>query len=86
MLVSPGWTTYAPQVNLSGRSPLTIIQTSASTKWKLTPSLLESAIQNCNSLSNKLLIFNNPGNPCKIVFNGSHKHINIMKDMKYIKV
>ena len=74
MLVSPGWTTYGPQVNLSGRSPLAIIQTSAITEWKLTPLLLESAIKNSNSVNNKLLVFNNPGNPCKI---GSMVHTNI---------
>ena len=67
MLVSPGWTTYAPQVNLTGRKPLSIIQTSAKTDWKLTPLLLEHAIAtSCNSSKNKLLVLNNPGNPCKL--------------------
>ena len=65
MLVSPGWTTYAPQVNLTGRKPLRIIQTTAATDWKLTPSLLQASMLNTPSSRNKLLIFNNPGNPCK---------------------
>ena len=66
MLVSPGWTTYAPQVKLTGRTPLAIIQTSAETDWKLTPLLLEHAIETSNSSKNKLLVLNNPGNPCKL--------------------
>ena len=65
ILISPGWTTYAPQVKLSGKSPTAIIQTSAGTDWKLTPKTLESTLQSLSSSSNKLIIFNNPGNPCK---------------------
>ena len=65
MLVSPGWTTYAPQVKLSGKSPIAIIQTSAATDWKLTPTMLDLTMENIKSSNNKLLIFNNPGNPCK---------------------
>ena len=63
--MSPGWTTYAPQVRLSGRSPVAIIQTSARTDWKITPKMLESTLQSISSSSNKMIIFNNPGNPCK---------------------
>jgi len=63
ILISPGWTTYAPQVKLSGKSPIATIQTSASTDWKITPKILESTLQSINSSSNKLIIFNNPGNP-----------------------
>ena len=72
ILISPGWTTYAPQVKLSGKSPIAIIQTSASTDWKITPKMLESTLQSISSSSNKLIIFNNPGNPCKksnVIFN-----------------
>ena len=65
ILISPGWTTYAPQVKLSGKSPIAIIQTSASTDWKITPKMLESTLQSISSSSNKMIIFNNPGNPCK---------------------
>ena len=65
LLVSPGWTTYAPQVNLSGKPLVDIIKTSAATEWKLTPKMVDSSIQKINSSNNKLLIFNNPGNPCK---------------------
>ena len=65
MLVSPGWTTYAPQVKLSGKSPIAIIQTSAATDWKLTATMLDLTMENIKSSNNKLLISNNPGNPCK---------------------
>ena len=70
VLVSPGWTTYLPQVNLTGRKPLAVIETSADTEWKVTPQMLEKSIESssgkCSTHKNILLIFNNPGNPCKL--------------------
>ena len=73
VLVSPGWTTYAPQVNLTGRQSF-IIKTDAATNWKLTPNLLASFFQDNQNIDpefltrNKLLIFNNPGNPSGSVY------------------
>jgi aspartate aminotransferase len=63
ILVSPGWTTYAPQAKLAGYSPH-IVKTSFDTEWKVTPTMLEDLAANNELKENKLMILNNPGNPC----------------------
>ena len=64
MLVSPSWTTYAPQCRLAGHEPI-IVETSFESEWKVGPEALESAVKRPGLQSNKLLVLNNPGNPCE---------------------
>ena len=65
ILVSPGWTTYAPQVRLA-KQKCFVVNTEMNEEWKVTPkSLMELLEQNPDISTNKLLILNNPGNPCK---------------------
>ena len=64
ILISPGWTTYAPQVRLA-KQKCHIIQTSMDDQWKLTPEKLTEFIQGRDISEQKLMILNNPGNPCK---------------------
>ena len=64
MLVSPSWTTYAPQCRLAGHEPI-IVETSFESEWKVGPEALESALKRPGLQSNKLLVLNNPGNPCE---------------------
>ncbi len=69
ILVSPGWTTYAPQVKLAGKNPL-IVQTSLDSEWKMTPEMLRDHVAKWtgsgNLSQNRLMILNTPGNPCKL--------------------
>jgi len=62
ILISPGWTTYAPQVRLA-KQKCHIIQTSMDDHWKLTPEKLTEFIQGRDISEQKLMILNNPGNP-----------------------
>ena len=64
ILISPGWTTYAPQVRLA-KQKCHIIQTSMDDHWKLTPEKLTEFIQGRDISEQKLMVLNNPGNPCK---------------------
>ena len=63
ILLSPCWTTYAPQAKLAGKKSIAV-ETSMATKWKATKKALEEAIGKSQA-NNRLLILNNPGNPCK---------------------
>jgi len=68
ILISPGWTTYAPQVLLA-KQKYFVIQTSMKDQWKLSPEILESFINEHKDIAeNRLLIFNNPGNPTGVVY------------------
>ena len=65
ILVSPGWTTYAPQARLA-KQKCFILQTTMEGHWKVTGEMLENFIKKQNNIAdNTLLILNNPGNPCK---------------------
>ena len=65
LLVSPSWTTYAPQSKLAGHEPV-IVGTSFESEWKVRPEALENALRRPGLQdNNKLLVLNNPGNPCK---------------------
>ena len=65
ILISPGWTTYAPQVRLA-KQKCHILQTSMEDNWKVTPEKLSEFVQSRDVSQMKLMILNNPGNPCKI--------------------
>ena len=68
ILVSPGWTTYAPQVRLA-KQKCFILQTSMEGQWKVTAENLESFIEKQKDIAkNRLLILNNPGNPSGMVY------------------
>ena len=67
ILVSPGWTTYAPQVRLA-KQKCFIYETNLTEEWKITPQGLEKFIgENAEMAENKLMILNNPGNPCNFL-------------------
>ena len=68
ILVSPGWTTYAPQVRLA-KQKCFILQSSMEGQWKVTAENLESFIEEQKDIAkNRLLILNNPGNPSGMVY------------------
>ena len=68
ILVSPGWTTYAPQVRLAKQRSF-VVNTSMETQWKVTPQALTELVDlNPDMSSYKLLILNNPGNPSGTVY------------------
>ncbi len=61
ILISPAWTTYAPQVRLAGKTPI-ILHTTFQDEFKLTAQALEEAVR--GNERPMLLIMNTPGNPC----------------------
>jgi len=68
ILVSPGWTTYAPQVRLA-KQKCFVLQTSMEDQWKVSSEMLESFINEHSDIAeNRLLILNNPGNPSGMVY------------------
>jgi len=68
ILISPGWTTYAPQVRLA-KQKCFVLQTSMKGKWKVSAEMLESFINENKDISkNRLLILNNPGNPSGMAY------------------
>ena len=42
-----------------------IVETSFESEWKVRPQALENALRRPGLQDNKLLVLNNPGNPCK---------------------
>ncbi len=63
ILISPGWTTYAPQVRLA-KQKCFVLPTDERNEWKVTPEMLHDFIQsNPDMAENRLMILNNPGNP-----------------------
>ncbi len=73
ILVSPAWTTYAPQARLArgdGKEPL-IVETAFEDEWKLTPRALRAALdrrakeEKFDKSKKWLMVLNNPGNPCE---------------------
>ena len=66
ILVSPGWTTYAPQARLAKQKSF-VLQTSMDQGWKVTPeTLTQFCMEFGETMSeNRLMVLNNPGNPCK---------------------
>lgn len=63
LLASPSWTTYAPQSRLASHEPI-IVNTTFDLRWKITPTNLRKAAVS-SSKYHKLLVLNNPGNPCR---------------------
>ena len=60
ILISPGWSTYAPQVNLAGKR-LHVVDTSADTQWKVQPQVLDAYLeQNCNQDENDKCLLKGP--------------------------
>jgi len=68
ILISPGWTTYAPQVRLA-KQKCFVLKTSMEDQWKVSAKMLTSFINEHTDISkNRLLILNNPGNPSGMVY------------------
>ena len=65
LLASPSWTTYAPQAKLAGKKAI-VVDTGFDLKWKLTVAALEKAIEGATPEKARILVLNNPGNPCEI--------------------
>ncbi|EDV20914.1 uncharacterized protein TRIADDRAFT_60600 [Trichoplax adhaerens] len=59
---SPTWTTYLPQSKLAGRKSI-ILSSRFEDEWRLTPEILDKAINEQCTNANKVLIFCNPDNP-----------------------
>ena len=66
LIPAPYWVSYPEQVRLADANPV-IIPTTASTNFKLTPALLESAI----TPNTKILILYSPSNPSGVVYTRS---------------
>ncbi|XP_076437074.1 aspartate aminotransferase-like [Babylonia areolata] len=62
LVLSPSWTTYKPQAQLSGHTPV-IVTVDVSSEWKLTPQVLEQAILSQRIEGPFVLILTNPCNP-----------------------
>lgn len=81
VLVNPGWSTYAPQVRLAGKT-LHVVNTTAATQWKVQPHALDIFLtENCRDDDNKLLVLNNPGNPSGTVYSPAE-----LKDLVYDEI
>ncbi len=63
IIPAPYWLSYPEMVKLAGGVPI-IVQTDASTGYKITPQQLRSAITN----NTKLFILNSPSNPTGVVY------------------
>jgi len=63
IIPAPYWLSYPEMVKLAGGVPK-IVQTDASTNYKITPAQLRSAI----TTNTKLLILNSPSNPTGVVY------------------
>ncbi|XP_052807101.1 aspartate aminotransferase-like [Mya arenaria] len=68
LVISPSWTSYKPQVQLSGHKPHVITACQAD-DWKITPQLVKNFLQTRDLSPVKLLIFNNPDNPTGTMYN-----------------
>ncbi|XP_052284109.1 aspartate aminotransferase-like isoform X4 [Dreissena polymorpha] len=62
IVISPSWTSYKPQVQLSQHAPRVIVANMAD-KWKITPASFKQFLESENFSTVKLLILNNPDNP-----------------------
>ncbi|GAB1609384.1 uncharacterized protein LOC115220904 [Argonauta hians] len=68
LVVSPSWTTYKPQTQLSNQRCVTL-QTTLEDEWKITPELVEEVMKDKTLSKNKLLILCNPDNPTGTHYN-----------------
>ncbi len=63
LIPAPAWVSYAPQAKLIGHAA-TRLNSSYKTRWRVTPDMIEDAVQNAPAgVKNHLLILNYPGNP-----------------------
>jgi len=67
VLLSPTWTTYAPQAHLAAKRTI-VVQTTFEDGWKLTPSVLENTLKDKKLKKWSLLILCNPDNPTGAVY------------------
>ncbi|XP_038058393.1 aspartate/prephenate aminotransferase-like isoform X2 [Patiria miniata] len=67
LILSPSWITYKPMTVLAGKRAFEVAS-SMQDGWKLTPEILEKAILESNTSTNRLLIFCNPDNPTGISY------------------
>ena len=68
-LITPSWVSYEPQANLLGHNVIRI-QTNYENRWRLTPELLEDAVQN-RSDAQRLMVINYPGNPDGLTYSNA---------------
>ncbi|XP_045207960.2 aspartate aminotransferase-like [Mercenaria mercenaria] len=62
LVISPSWTSYKPQVMLSGHKA-NIVPTTMEDEWKIKPEKFTQYLKENNLSGTKLLIMNNPDNP-----------------------
>ncbi|XP_052212421.1 aspartate aminotransferase-like [Dreissena polymorpha] len=62
IVISPSWTSYTPQVQLSQHTPRVIVANMAD-EWKITPASFKQFLESENFSKVKLLILNNPDTP-----------------------
>jgi aspartate aminotransferase len=70
ILPSPSWVTYQPQAQMLGRRALWV-QTSLASDWKLSPQVLDKALDQHSQYSYsypRLLVLNSPSNPTGVAY------------------
>lgn len=66
IIPQPSWGSYLDQGQILSRSPI-LLQTTETTNWKITPSLLTQQISP-TKLKNAVIILNNPNNPTGTIY------------------
>uniref|UniRef100_A0A0L8GXF4 Aminotransferase class I/classII large domain-containing protein n=1 Tax=Octopus bimaculoides TaxID=37653 RepID=A0A0L8GXF4_OCTBM len=62
LVISPSWTTYKPQTQLANQRCV-VLNTTAEDEWRVTPEIVEKAMEDKTLSKYKLLILCNPDNP-----------------------
>uniref|UniRef100_A0AC34QR22 Aminotransferase class I/classII domain-containing protein n=1 Tax=Panagrolaimus sp. JU765 TaxID=591449 RepID=A0AC34QR22_9BILA len=70
LLVSPAWTSYFPQTQLSGR-PAIVIEPRKENRFVPTKADIETALRLCDAELPKVLVLNSPNNPTGVVYTES---------------
>lgn len=78
LVISPSWTSYKPQVMLSGHKA-NVVPTSMEDEWKIRPEKFTQYLKDNNLSGTKLLIMNNPDNPTGTLY--TQKELSDLSDV-----
>lgn len=78
LVISPSWTSYKPQVMLSGHKPH-VVPTTMEDEWKIRPEKFAKFISDNNLTGTKLLIMNNPDNPTGTLY--THQELSELSEV-----
>ncbi|CAI9735036.1 aspartate aminotransferase-like [Octopus vulgaris] len=71
LVISPSWTTYKPQTQLANQRCV-VLNTTAEDEWRVTPEIVEKAMEDKTLSKYKLLILCNPDNPTGTHYTEEH--------------